>query len=74
MSILDFLNPGLVRDPSLLRGGAEWLPQLEGTRERQLPVLDALMLRRTKESVAIELPPKIVCDDYCELTPQQVSM
>jgi hypothetical protein len=77
-SIFEFLIPGYLgrreefrdRYELPLGGGAAPRPVLERLRQRIRPV----MLRRLKESVARELPPKIEQVRTCELTPGQAKL
>ncbi|RFC48497.1 MAG: Superfamily II DNA or RNA helicase, SNF2 family [Verrucomicrobia bacterium] len=77
-SIFEFLIPGYLgrreefreRYELPLSGGAAPRPVLERLRQRIQPV----MLRRLKESVAKELPPKIEQVRTCELTPGQAKL
>lgn len=43
---------------------------MEALHKQVLP----FVLRRTKEEVLSDLPPKIIQDYYCELSPLQVSV
>ena len=53
-AILDFVSPGICGSQENFT--ASWFPLNMQTRIRRM--LDVLMLRRTKEKVALELPPK----------------
>jgi SNF2 family DNA or RNA helicase len=71
-SILEFLNPGLLGTAASLSLHSEELrnPDPE-TRERLARSVRPFLLRRTKEGVAPELPPKIEQTIFCELPPKQ---
>ena len=76
-SLFDFLMPGLLGDRSEFRSEFERpirehndMDVLKSLKRRVKPFL----LRRTKESVAPELPPRIEQTDWCELTPVQASL
>ena len=76
-SLFDFLMPGFLGDHATFRSQFE-RPIRE---ESDMDVLHLLkrrvkpfLLRRTKESVAPELPPRIEQTDWCELTPVQASL
>ncbi len=76
-SLFDFLMPGLLGDHASFRftferpirefGDAE---SLAGLKRRVQPFL----LRRTKESVAPELPPRVEQTDWCPLTEVQAAL
>jgi len=71
-SLLEFLNPGLLGSSPLLRGGADDLRNPEpAAREVYARAVRPFLLRRTKEAVAPELPPKIEQTLFCELPPKQ---
>ncbi|CAH3137862.1 unnamed protein product [Pocillopora meandrina] len=59
-SLFDFLMPGFLGRPLAM----------EALHRQVLPFL----LRRLKEDVLQDLPPKIIQDYYCELSPLQVSL
>ncbi|HVT04842.1 MAG TPA: DEAD/DEAH box helicase [Thermoanaerobaculia bacterium] len=71
-SLFEFLNPGLLgastafrlRGPGAEVGGSE-------SREMLARALRPFILRRTKEHVAPELPPRMEQTLYCELEPEQ---
>jgi len=71
-SLIEFLNPGFLGASSALRAHAEELrspsPESRGMLSR---ALRPLILRRTKEAVAPELPEKVEQTIYCELPPKQ---
>jgi superfamily II DNA or RNA helicase len=70
-SLFAFLNPGLlgaVRTFNRLFGGKTAPPE---RREALARALRPLILRRTKEQVAPELPPRIEQTLYCELEDEQ---
>ncbi|HUE03616.1 MAG TPA: DEAD/DEAH box helicase [Bryobacteraceae bacterium] len=72
-SIFEFLNPGMLGAASVfkLAGGAASNPSQE-TRALLAQALRPFILRRTKEQVARELPPKSEQTIFCELeTPQR---
>ncbi|RMX49519.1 hypothetical protein pdam_00025088, partial [Pocillopora damicornis] len=59
-SLFDFFMPGFLGRASAM----------EALHRQVLPFL----LRRLKEDVLQDLPPKIILDYYCELSPLQVSL
>ena len=71
-SLIEFLNPGFLGASTALRAHAEELrsptPESRGMLSR---ALRPLILRRTKEAVAPELPAKVEQTIYCELPPKQ---
>jgi hypothetical protein len=71
-SLLDFLNPGMLGASGVfqLAGGAMRNPSDEA-RKLLAHALRPFLLRRTKEQVATELPPKIEQTIYCEMEPRQ---
>jgi len=71
-SLFDFLNPGLLGSASVLKlsGGAGRNPD-EETRGLLAQALRPFILRRTKDQVARELPPRTEQTIYCELEPPQ---
>jgi len=71
-SLFEFLNPGILGASSAfqLNGGAMRNPS-EETRRLLAHALRPFILRRTKEQVAKELPPKSEQTIYCELEPRQ---
>ncbi|HYN21667.1 MAG TPA: SNF2-related protein, partial [Thermoanaerobaculia bacterium] len=71
-SLLEFLNPGLLGSSKVLRGNVAELrsPDSE-TRKLLSRALRPFILRRTKEQVAPELPPRVEQTLFCELPPKQ---
>jgi len=71
-SLFEFLNPGMLGAASVfkLAGGVGRNPD-EETRRLLAHGLRPFILRRTKEQVARELPPKTEQTIYCELKPTQ---
>ncbi|MDE3196273.1 MAG: DEAD/DEAH box helicase [Acidobacteriota bacterium] len=72
-SLFDFLNPGMLGAASVLKlsGGAARNPD-QDTRVLLAQALRPFILRRTKDQVARELPPRTEQTIYCELdTPQR---
>jgi superfamily II DNA or RNA helicase len=71
-SLFEFLNPGMLGAASVfkLAGGVGRNPD-EETRKLLAQGLRPFILRRTKEQVARELPPKTEQTIYCELKPAQ---
>jgi superfamily II DNA or RNA helicase len=71
-SLFEFLNPGMLGSASIfkLAGGSGRAPD-EDTRRLLAHGLRPFILRRTKEQVARELPPKTEQTIYCELKPLQ---
>ena len=71
-SLFEFLNPGMLGEAKVLRmaGG---LGRNPGPEARQLlaQALRPFILRRTKQQVARELPPKTEQTIYCELDSEQ---
>jgi superfamily II DNA or RNA helicase len=71
-TLFEFLNPGMLGAASVfkLAGGAS---RTIGDEARQLlaQALRPFILRRTKEQVARELPPKTEQTIYCEMEPPQ---
>jgi superfamily II DNA or RNA helicase len=74
-SLFDFLNPGMLGAASVLKlsGGAARNPD-EETRKLLATALRPFILRRTKDQVARELPPRTEQTIYCELDPPQRKM
>ena len=71
-SLLEFLNPGFLGASPTFRAHSEALRDPDaGTRGMLARALRPLLLRRTKEAVAPELPPKLEQTIYCELPPKQ---
>jgi SNF2 family DNA or RNA helicase len=71
-TLFEFLNPGMlgVAGAFKLAGGAMRNPS-EDTRRLLAQALRPFILRRTKEQVARELPPKTEQTVYCEMDPDQ---
>jgi len=69
-TLFDFLNPGMLGTASVFKLGAARTVS-EETRVLLAQALRPFILRRTKEQVARELPPKTEQTIYCELTPSQ---
>ncbi|HKP85304.1 MAG TPA: DEAD/DEAH box helicase [Blastocatellia bacterium] len=71
-ALFDFLNPGLLGAASVfkLAGTAARNPD-EETRALLAKALRPFILRRTKEQVARDLPPKLEQTIYCEMEPVQ---
>jgi superfamily II DNA or RNA helicase len=69
-SLLEFLNPGILGVSPLFAAEELRNPDPE-TCERLARGLRPFLLRRTKEQVAPELPPKVEQTLFCELPPKQ---
>ena len=71
-SLFDFLNPGMLGAASVfkLTGNSARNPDDE-TRKLLSQALRPFILRRTKEQVAKDLPPKLEQTLFCELEPPQ---
>ncbi len=71
-TLFEFLNPGMLGASSVfkLSGGSPRNPD-EDTRRLLAQALRPFILRRTKEQVARELPPKTEQTIYCEMEPAQ---
>jgi SNF2 family DNA or RNA helicase len=77
-SLVEFLNPGLLGTASVFRtqiarknGGTEPSSPAENESLQMLSkALRPFLLRRTKQQVARELPPKMEQTIYCELEPE----
>lgn len=71
-SLFEFLNPGMLGAASVftLTEGAMRNPD-ENTRKMLAYALRPFVLRRTKEQVASELPPKSEQTIYCEMSTRQ---
>ncbi|HQR33927.1 MAG TPA: SNF2-related protein [Blastocatellia bacterium] len=71
-SLFDFLNPGMLGSASVfkLTGNSARNPDDE-TRKLLSQALRPFILRRTKEQVAKDLPPKLEQTLFCELEPAQ---
>jgi superfamily II DNA or RNA helicase len=71
-SLFEFLNPGMLGSSAVMQiaGGSLRNPS-DDTRRILSQALRPYILRRTKEQVARELPPKVEQTLYCELEPEQ---
>jgi hypothetical protein len=71
-TLFEFLNPGMLGAASAFKsvGGKMRNPD-EGTRQVLAQALRPFILRRTKEQVAPELPPKSEQTVYCEMESKQ---
>jgi SNF2-related domain/Helicase conserved C-terminal domain/Bacterial SNF2 helicase associated len=67
-SLFEFLNPGLLGSSSFFRAGASLEPE---SREWLRKSLRPLILRRTKQQVASDLPARSEQVLFCELDPDQ---
>ena len=76
-SIYDFLMPSYLGSKSHFRDKYE-IPVMKFSNKKAAEDLkrriNPFKLRRLKNQVATELPPKILMDRYCELTPEQVHL
>jgi superfamily II DNA or RNA helicase len=71
-SLFEFLNPGLLgRSTVLMKGGSTGRSADEETLAILARGLRPFILRRTKEQVAAELPPRTEQTIYCDLEPAQ---
>jgi superfamily II DNA or RNA helicase len=71
-SLFEFLNPGMLGAANVFKlAGAGSRNADEETRRMLAHALRPFILRRTKEQVARELPPKTEQTVYCELEPEQ---
>jgi hypothetical protein len=71
-SLFDFLNPGLLGAASAFKlNGASARNPDEHTRSLLARALKPFILRRTKEQVAKDLPPKLEQTIYCEMGTEQ---
>src|SRR5436305_1446923 len=71
-SLLEFLNPGFLGASSAFRAHSEDLRAPKDENRNVLArALRPLILRRTKEQVARELPPKVEQTIFCELASKQ---
>src|SRR3954452_6488453 len=70
-SLLEFLNPGFLGASSTFRNAQELRGPMAENRGLLARALRPLILRRTKEQVAPELPPKTEQTIYCELPSKQ---
>ena len=69
-SLFEFLNPGMLGSAGAFKVGALRNPD-EETRQMLARSIRPFILRRTKEQVASELPPKQEQTIYCDLDPKQ---
>lgn len=69
-SLFEFLNPGMLGSAAAFKVGALRNPD-EETRQTLARAIRPFILRRTKEQVASELPPKQEQTIYCDLDPRQ---
>ncbi|MFN0106473.1 MAG: SNF2-related protein [Bryobacteraceae bacterium] len=67
-SLFEFLNPGLLGASTFFKAGAQLEPE---SREWLRKSLRPLILRRTKQQVARDLPSRSEQVLYCELEPEQ---
>ncbi|HET6179040.1 MAG TPA: DEAD/DEAH box helicase [Candidatus Sulfotelmatobacter sp.] len=71
-SLFEFLNPGMLGAASVFKvAGSTWRNPTEDTRRLLAQALRPLILRRTKQEVAQELPPKSEQTIYCEMETAQ---
>ncbi len=71
-SLFEFLNPGMLGSASVFANAAAELRNPEApAREILGRALRPFVLRRTKEQVARDLPPRVEQTLYCELEPAQ---
>ena len=70
-SLLEFLNPGFLGASSTFRNAQDLRGPMAENRGLLARALRPLILRRTKEQVARELPPKTEQTIYCELPSKQ---
>ncbi|HEX3876931.1 MAG TPA: DEAD/DEAH box helicase [Bryobacteraceae bacterium] len=71
-SIFEFLNPGMLGSANVFKlAGAGSRTADEETRQMLAQAVRPFILRRTKEQVARELPPKTEQTLYCEMEPEQ---
>ncbi|MCR4314366.1 MAG: DEAD/DEAH box helicase [Candidatus Uhrbacteria bacterium] len=76
-SLFDFLMPGLLGDRASFRSKFELPIRVHGRTDALVSLkrrVKPFMLRRTKEMVAPELPPRIEQTDVCPLTEPQASL
>ena len=66
-SLVEFLNPGMLGASVFQTSGASLRNPDEDTRRTLARAIRPFVLRRTKEQVAKELPPKVENTVYCEL-------
>jgi superfamily II DNA or RNA helicase len=71
-SLFEFLNPGMLGAASVFKvAGSTWRNPTEDTRRLLAQALRPFILRRTKQQVAQELPPKSEQTIYCEMENSQ---
>jgi len=70
-SLFEFLNPGLLGRASMLKSGTSSRSIDDEALRVLRQGLRPFILRRTKEQVAKDLPPKMEQMIYCELAPSQ---
>ena len=71
-SLFEFLNPGMLGAASVFKvAGSTWRNPTEDTRRLLAQALRPFILRRTKQQVAQELPPKSEQTIYCEMETAQ---
>ena len=71
-TLFEFLNPGMLGSASVFKLPGEAARNPDGETRRLLAhALKPFILRRTKEQVARELPPKSEQTIYCEMEPEQ---
>jgi SNF2 family DNA or RNA helicase len=71
-SLFEFLNPGMLGAASAFKvAGSTWRNPTEDTRRLLAQALRPFILRRTKQQVAQELPPKSEQTIYCEMETAQ---
>lgn len=71
-SLFEFLNPGMLGAASVFKvAGSTWRNPTEDTRRLLAQALRPFILRRTKQQVAQELPPKSEQTIYCEMDTAQ---
>ena len=71
-SLFEFLNPGMLGAASVFKvAGGTWRNPREDTRRLLAQALRPFILRRTKQQVAQELPPKTEQTMYCEMETAQ---
>jgi SNF2 family DNA or RNA helicase len=71
-SLFEFLNPGMLGAASVFKvAGSKWRNPTEDTRRLLAQALRPFILRRTKQQVAQELPPKSEQTIYCEMETAQ---
>src|SRR5262249_11944053 len=70
-SLSDFLNPSMLGTASVFGGGAALRDPDESSRAVLGRAIRPFILRRTKEQVAADLPPRLEQTIYCELESSQ---